>query len=152
MYYLERIPLGILFLIAIPFISFCQNGQGETANSFEKTVHDTGFDREEELKQLLFDLEIEISDQTVLFMPPTQCEMCIRKASNGVDSLISQDINLRLIFAQSNQLVCENLALNDDSSCHFYQDEVIESQYGFYYWDPIVFTFKKGELTSYKIL
>lgn len=152
MYYLKRILLGILFLIVIPFVSSCHGRQVDTSNSIEEKLPATGFDREEELKKLLSDLKIDISDQTVLFMPPTHCGMCIRKASIGVDSLILKGAELRLIFAQSNHKVCEGLELNDNSSCHFYPDELIESKYGFYYWDPIVFSFKNSELVSFKVL
>lgn len=152
MYYLNRILLGISFLIVIPFVSSCQKGQGNINNSSASESATVGFDREEELHALLTDLGIEISDETVLFMPPTHCEMCIKKASSGVDSLISRGVELRLVFAKSNHAVCESLELNDDSSCHFYEDSSIESRYGFYYWDPIVFAFKDGELSSYEIL
>lgn len=152
MYYLERTLLGILFLIAILFVNSCHDSEADTINTMEVRLHPIAFDREEELSQLLSDLKIEISDQTVLFMPPTHCEMCIKKASVGVDSLVLNGSEIRLIFAQSNHSVCDDLDLNDNSSCHFYQDELIESKYGFYYWDPIVFSFKKGTLVSYEVL
>ena len=152
MYYLKRTPLGILFLIAILFVNSCQDGEANQNNYINHNIRPVAFDREEELHRLLADLRIEISDETVLFVPPSHCEMCINKVARGVDSLVLSGFEIRLIIAQSNHAVCEVLDLKDNASCHFYQDELIESKYGFYYWDPIVFSFKKGKLLSYEVL
>lgn len=159
MYYQKQIQLGILFLIATLFTSACNTTTNKPSKSNKPKIEshsisnsESDFDRENELYTLLNDLDIEINSGFILYIPPTHCSNCLRKTAVGLDSLISLGDKVVLLYAKQNKSICSDYQASQNFLCSEYDGTKIEEVYGFYYWDPLVFSFSENQLTDYKIL
>lgn len=118
----------------------------------DEATQNDGFDRKNELFQLLEDLEIKVNNGTVLFVPPTACSNCLLKVAHAMDSLAHENKNVIVLYAKKNDEICINFSKLKKFSCFSYDESKIESDYGFYYWDPILFTVENSGLKSFKII
>lgn len=156
---MQQIQRAFLFIIVIVLGSSC--GDGNPASTYTKDeksnapLEPRDFERKNEFFSLLEDLNIDVSYlDAIVFIPPTNCVNCKSKALNGIDLLANTGTkSIMVLHAEINNELCHNIrGKYSKVDCTVYRESLIESKYGFYYWDPIVFELKDGELINYDLL